>query len=151
MVTPTSRHETIAYFSHARHASVSLFLSQSFLLWGVVATFHTKTIRRLDAIEEQRRRAKERELDREKRRVEFTTKIGRSTLVLQRYERGRQARRKARVRARAVVTIAAWMTAKIRQAAMIKAIKNRAILKMMVQVGFLGSSAAVDAVCARRS
>ena len=38
------------------------------------------------------------------------------------------------IRARAVGNIAKWMTAKIRRAAMLRAVRNRAILRIMVSV-----------------
>eukprot|EP00903_Cladosiphon_okamuranus_P007234 g7021.t1 len=96
-----------------------------------------EVIRRLDAIEELRRRARERRLDREKRKLEFAAKLERCVLTLQRYERGRQARKVATRRALAVEKIVKWMLVKIRRAAMIRAVRNRAILRIMVSVEHL--------------
>ncbi|CAM9418452.1 unnamed protein product, partial [Scytosiphon promiscuus] len=96
-----------------------------------------EAIRRLEAIEELRRKARERKLDRDKRRVEFAARLEHSVLTLQRCERGRQARKRARVRARAVGTIIKWVRAKIRHAAMLKAVRNRTILRIMVSVEHL--------------
>ncbi|CAM9618217.1 unnamed protein product, partial [Ectocarpus fasciculatus] len=91
-----------------------------------------EAIRRLDAIEELRRRARERKLDRDRRRMEFAARLEASVLTLQRCERGRQARRVAKRRAWGVATIARWMLAKIRRAAIIRAVRNRNILSIMV-------------------
>lgn len=50
---------------------------------------HKQAIRRLEAIEELRRKAQERKLDRDKRRVEFAARLERSVLTLQRCVFGR--------------------------------------------------------------
>ncbi|CAM9277335.1 unnamed protein product [Ectocarpus sp. 4 AP-2014] len=91
-----------------------------------------EAIRRLDAIEELRRRARERKLDRDRRRMEFAARLEASVLTLQRCERGRQARKVASRRAWGVATIARWMLAKIRRAAILRAVRNRNILSIMV-------------------
>ena len=94
----------------------------------------SQAIRRLDAIEELRRRARERKLDRDSRRIAFAALLERSTLTLQRCERGRQARRVARRRVGAAERIVKWMLAMIRRAAVKKAIRNRTILRIMLSV-----------------
>ncbi|CAM9624528.1 unnamed protein product, partial [Hapterophycus canaliculatus] len=96
-----------------------------------------ETIQRLEAIEELRRKARERKLDRDKRRIEFAARLEHSVLTLQRCERGRQARKRTGVRARAVGTIVKWLLARIRHAAMLKAVRNRTILRIMVSVEHL--------------
>lgn len=93
-----------------------------------------KVLRRLEAIEKQRLRARERKLDRGRRRIAFAKLLEHSALMLQRVERGRQARTVGRIRAQAVAKISKWLMAMIRRALLVKATKNRAILQMMVAV-----------------
>lgn len=93
-----------------------------------------QAVRRLEEIEELRRKARARKIDREMRKDEFIALVQRSAICLQRAERRRQFRAKIRRRMAASFKLIRWARAKIQRALILKATRNRNVLKIMVDV-----------------
>lgn len=93
-----------------------------------------KALRRLEEIEELRRQARERKADRARRRDVFIKLVESSAIVLQRAERGRRCREIARRRAMAAFHLGRWARAITQRAALMKATRDRAMLKIRVDV-----------------
>lgn len=94
----------------------------------------TQAIRRLDAIEQQRRKVQERKLDRERRRIAYADLLDRSAITLQRCERGRQCRVWIKRCSIAAAKLANFIVTWMKRKALIRAIRKRVILRIATKV-----------------